>query len=477
MFDDYHPEIMMKGRNMHPKILSYLFIPLLASGHLAAQTDYSDYTNERKEIILFESFDADNNKWLIPQAKFENGILIVSDRLNMQSPKTAIIIPIDENKDFEIEIVASSTSGVLPGQLHWNNYSWSFGSGSGSSVYLKNSQLKYISNTIEKRVFSKFTIRKSGPNFYFFIDEKNLGSTACIKSEIAGKLNIGFAGKIDVNSLKVSYLWKEEQATGQKTEEVSTRTNNSADGRTQGKQEIKTGGKYYGLFIGVSRYNEPKMYLENPEKDAGKLKEVFVNRYTFTDSTTFLLLNPTRQKIIAALYRLRKIVGPNDNLVIFYAGHGYWDEDAKQGYWWAKDAMPGDPSTWLSNGDLREQIRSIKSAHTLLISDACFSGGIFRTRGGNEIQNATNDIQILYKMPSRRAITSGTMTAVPDNSVFLQYLTKRLSENQNKFLSSQQLFDSFRTAVINNSSVVPQDGVIAETGDEGGDFIFILKEK
>src|SRR5207244_3019787 len=157
------------------------------------------------------------------------------------------------------------------------------------------------------------------------------------------------------------------------------------------------------------------------EKDALQIKNILVNRYSFTDSTTFLLLNPTRQKILSELYRLRKIIGPNDNLLIFYAGHGYWDKDAKQGYWWAKDAGRDDPSTWLSNSDLREQIRSIKSALTLLISDACFSGGIFRTRSGDELMNASKDIQILYKMPSRRAITSGTMTAVPDNSVFLEY--------------------------------------------------------
>ena len=90
--------------------------------------------------------------------------------------------------------------------------------------------------------------------------------------------------------------------------------------------------------------------------------------------------------------------------------------------------------------------------------------------------NASKDIQLLYKMPSRRAMTSGTMTTVPDKSVFLEYLCKRLKDNNEKFLSSQYLFDSFRAAVINNSNVVPQDGVIAETGDEGGDFIFILRE-
>jgi hypothetical protein len=44
-------------------------------------------------------------------------------------------------------------------------------------------------------------------------------------------------------------------------------------------------------------------------------------------------------------------------------------------------------------------------------------------------------------------------------------------------MTSQQLFDSFRQAVINNSMVVPQDGVIAEAGDEGGDFIFVKRKK
>lgn len=440
-----------------------------------AQENFNDFNDQQKETIFFESFDAADNKWAIPQAKFENGMLVMSDRLNMQTPKTAVIIPFDDERDFEIEIIASSTSMVLAGQIHWNNYAWSFGTSSGSSIYLNGTQLKYISNKTEKNVLRKYTIRRAGRNFHFFIDGKNVGITACIRSELGGKLRIGFSGKMDINSLRVCYLLKEELAIVQQSGQEPTRTNNAADNRP-GKHTIKPGGRYFGLFIGVSRYDNPKLYLERPEKDAKQIKETIVKRYTFADSTTFLLLNPTRQKIIAELYRLRKIIGPNDNLLIFYAGHGYWDEDAKQGYWWAKDAARDDPSTWLSNSDLREQIRSIKSAHTLLISDACFSGGIFRTRSGNEIQNATTDIQLLYKMPSRRAITSGTMTAVPDNSIFLQYFSKRLTENQNRFLSSQQLFDSFRTAVINNSSVVPQDGVIAETGDEGGDFIFIRKE-
>ena len=105
-------------------------------------------------------------------------------------------------------------------------------------------------------------------------------------------------------------------------------------------------------------------------------------------------------------------------------------------------------------------------------SHACVSGGIFRTRDAGSIKSASLDYQMLYKMPSRRAITSGTMTAVPDRSVFVEYFMKRLVQNQEKFLPSQMLFNSIRLAIINNSATVPQEGVIAETGDEGGDFIF-----
>ena len=49
--------------------------------------------------------------------------------------------------------------------------------------------------------------------------------------------------------------------------------------------------------------------------------------------------------------------------------------------------------------------------------------------------------------------------------------------NDNKYSKSQEIFASMRTAVINNSPTeqVPQFGEIRETGDEGGDFIFVRR--
>ncbi|MFD2147871.1 caspase family protein [Mucilaginibacter antarcticus] len=171
---------------------------------------------------------------------------------------------------------------------------------------------------------------------------------------------------------------------------------------------------------------------------------------------------------------MTKKVTAKDNLLIFYAGHGNWDEARMQGYWYPADAKLNRRDTWVTNDDLIGFIRGIKSKHTLLVTDACFAGSIFKTRG---IEAAPKGIQELYNTPSRKAMTSGSMKEVPDKSVFIEYLVKRLKENTDKYLPSDQLYTSFRIAVTNNSEngQMPQFGVITQTGDEGGDFIFIKK--
>ncbi len=63
-------------------------------------------------------------------------------------------------------------------------------------------------------------------------------------------------------------------------------------------------------------------------------------------------------------------------MLIFYAGHGHRGEEMNQGYWLPRDAKGDNNSNWLSNSDLTDQLKVIDSKHTLVISDACFSGGI-----------------------------------------------------------------------------------------------------
>ena len=225
----------------------------------------------------------------------------------------------------------------------------------------------------------------------------------------------------------------------------------------------------YALLIGVQEYQDPAIVsLSEPLKDAKQLKEILIDKYTFDSADVTILTNPTFEELNVAFDDLSHRITPNDNLVIFYAGHGYFDEKTNIGYWLPSDAQEKNRAKWFRNSALVENIGAINSKHTLLIADACFSGGIFKTRSA--LNNASIDIANMMKRASRKAMTSGSLTTVPDKSVFMRYLIKTLGENENKYLPSEELFDVVRTAMRNNAGTKPLYGEIQNAGDEGGDF-------
>lgn len=235
--------------------------------------------------------------------------------------------------------------------------------------------------------------------------------------------------------------------------------------------------KYYALLIGIEEYQDENITdLNHPVTDAESIAEVLRNYYTFEKEDIRLLKNPSRSAIIESLDLLSNTITEKDQLLIFYAGHGIWDQKLNQGYWLPTNASSKNKAEWISNSTIRDYIGGINTKHTLLITDACFSGGIFKER---DVQfNNGRAILEMYKLSSRKAITSGTLKTVPDESVFLKYLSQRLIDNTSILLSAEELFNSFKIAVINNSKngQVPQYGAIYQAGDEGGDFIFLRKD-
>ena len=236
--------------------------------------------------------------------------------------------------------------------------------------------------------------------------------------------------------------------------------------------------KYYALIMGVAHYKNATNELPNldqPIKDAEKLRQVLRERYTFQAERIKYMADPTRSEVIAALEHLSEVVTAKDNVLVFYAGHGVWDKQKDFGYWLASDANIKDKSTWIPNSTLKDYLGAIKSKHTLLITDACFGGSIFKTRGA-EASNVIMKFKELYKDKSRRAMTSGNLSTVPDKSVFAEFLLKKLEDNPDVFMSSRLLFSRMFEPISNNTHIVPQFGVIQEVGDEGGDFIFIKRD-
>lgn len=238
-------------------------------------------------------------------------------------------------------------------------------------------------------------------------------------------------------------------------------------------------GKYHALIIAVQDYSSRDINnLDRPIADAIAIKNILTKRYTFDDKNIVFLKNPDRKTIGTTFNDLRKKLSENDNLLIFYAGHGVWMDDMKEGYWLPRDASGiNNPTDWIPNSTIRNYIRALKAKHVLLVADACFSGGIFKVREAFTSPNAS--IEKIYEMQSRKAITSGSLKTVPDRSVFVEYLAKRLRENKEKYLDAQKLFVSFKEAVINNSpnNQMPLYGAISEAGDEGGDFVFVRRQQ
>jgi hypothetical protein len=238
--------------------------------------------------------------------------------------------------------------------------------------------------------------------------------------------------------------------------------------------KISEEATYYGLIIGINKYRDREIpSLDNPIRDAETLYTTLINNYHFEEQNVQLVKDATRADIIRSLDKLAEAVTPEDNLLIFYAGHGWWDDEANNGYWLPSDADSNEKTNWFRNSTLVDYLKEIETKHTLLITDACFGGSIFKTRSA--FGSKERAYEKLYELPSRKAMTSGNLSEVPDQSSFTKYLIRRLEENTETYMSSEQLFSSFRMAVINNSDAIPMYGEIDKVGDEGGDFIFLRK--
>lgn len=236
--------------------------------------------------------------------------------------------------------------------------------------------------------------------------------------------------------------------------------------------ETGSESRNFALFIASQAYDDPSIpQLENPISDAVKLKLLLKNNYGFKDENIFTSFNPERSDIRQKLHQLTEELKPDDNLVIFYAGHGIWDKTEKKGYWLVTDALRSDKSTWLLNKEVLDLIAKIPSRHTLLITDACFSGGVFRTRGLGDMPPT---VAKLNEKISRVAITSGNDTEVPDESIFMKYLIKALTENKEKYITAQKMFiNQILEAVMTETKTEPRYGTLELAGHVGGDYIFI----
>ncbi len=234
-------------------------------------------------------------------------------------------------------------------------------------------------------------------------------------------------------------------------------------------------GRYHALVIGINAYRHlPR--LDTAIGDAKAVGELLKNEYGFEVK---LLADATRADIVDVLDDYRAKLQTEDNLVIYYAGHGWLDAEADKGFWLPVDAKEASRTQWVSNDTVRDALRALKAKHVLVIADSCFSGTLTR---GLPTQ-PKRDRDYLKRMSSRKArqvLASGGLEPVADSggsghSPFANALLSVLKANTG-VIDGTSLFADLRRPVAVNSDQTPQFADIRQAGHQGGDFLFVRRK-
>ena len=247
---------------------------------------------------------------------------------------------------------------------------------------------------------------------------------------------------------------------------------NSAVRQKLQKESGAVVGNYFALVIGNNDY---KVFsdLRTALNDAKVVAKVLHDNYGFN---TKLLLNATRADILKSLSNYRKTLTNRDNLLIYYAGHGWLDEDANEGYWLPVNATRKDKINWVSNNSITSTLKAMRAKHVLVVADSCYSGKL--VRGVHIKKNTPDYITRISKKKARVVLASGGLEPVADSggkgnhSVFASAFIEALREN-NGVMDGTELFSKIRRPVMVNSDQTPEYADIRKAGHDGGDFIFV----
>ena len=233
-------------------------------------------------------------------------------------------------------------------------------------------------------------------------------------------------------------------------------------------------GDFHALVIGIDNYKFIGK-LGTAVADARAMTKVLQDLYGYTVTQ---LINPTRSEIIDSLDEFRASLKFKDNLLIYYAGHGWLDEAGDEGYWLPVDAKPDRRSNWVSNAILTNTLRAMEAKHVMVLADSCYSGRL--VRGVNVQLGSPDYYQKMARKKARVVITSGGLEPVADSdgtghSPFTSAILKSLSDNSG-VIDGNSLFNAIRRPVMVAADQTPQYSDVRKAGHDGGDFLFVRRK-
>ncbi|MFC2126525.1 caspase family protein [Bacteroidota bacterium] len=173
---------------------------------------------------------------------------------------------------------------------------------------------------------------------------------------------------------------------------------------------------------------------------------------------------------------------PQDQLMVFFAGHGHYDDVYGEGYVVARNSLANDEgkNTYISHNRIRNNINNIQCEHIFLVMDVYF-GGMFDPvlASARNVYEDTRDREYLAKklsMKTRKYLTSGSKEYVSDGIIgqhspfakrFIEAMKSNGGEDRILILDEIKLH-------MERLQTTPRVG---EFGDDekGSDFVFVAK--
>jgi hypothetical protein len=250
------------------------------------------------------------------------------------------------------------------------------------------------------------------------------------------------------------------------------------------KQEsMERKGNDYALLFAINTYENWNNLL-NPINDVVAIETELKNNYNYK---TEVLNNGSMTDIYSMLRKYAQMqFNEDDQLFIFFAGHGKFDEVFKEGFLVTRDSKKNDMNneSYISHAILKQRIDNIPCKHIFLVIDACFGGALDPIiaqsdgRGDNLYSEITKPefIKRKLKFKTRKYLTSGGKEYVPDgrpgeHSPF----ARKLLEALRSYGGSDGILTLSK---LNNylEKVQPEPRFGSFGSDEpGSDFIFIAK--
>lgn len=170
-----------------------------------------------------------------------------------------------------------------------------------------------------------------------------------------------------------------------------------------------SGGRSWAVVVGVSRHAHSGPgglgELAFADNDARDFRRSLLELGWEEDHIRLLLdEHATKRDIEYALETWLRRSGPEDLIVLFWAGHGWPDaEDTEKAYFAAYDSRPSDPSSGVRMDHVRRVVDERKFKNVVFIADTCHSGKVIRSADPRD----SSVVPALESMRRRKTIPQG----------------------------------------------------------------------